>query len=304
VSSPSSPDRPAARTDAPPPQPLDAAAARALATHADPGTLLDVRDDAAFANGHVAGSGHLPAALLAERRTELPPRERAITVLAADGGAARAAAATLAGMGYRDVRFLDAPLATLGDVAASRAPAARLWRPNEFLAAIVARIPRGPAADLAAGAGREATFLALAGFDVEAWDEAPEALAWAADLARRSGAAITTHVANLEARSFALPLERYALLTCFRFLHRPLFPTLVAGLRPGGHLVYETYRVGQERFGRPRRSQFLLRPGELERAFRGLGLEVLRFEEAGAPEGPLTQRLWARKPSSDPRPDA
>ena len=53
------------------------------------------------------------------------------------------------------------------------------------------------------------------------------------------------------------------------------------------------------RFGRPRRAQFLLKPGELERSFRGLGLEVLRFEEAGSEaEGALTQRAWARKPAS------
>ncbi len=281
------------------PRPLDLDGVRTLTALADPGALLDVRDDSAFAAGHVAGSGHVPTALLTARRTELPPRECPVTVLAAEAGAARAAAATLAAMGYRDVRFLDASVEALGDLATSRGAPARLWQPNEFLAGIVDHIPRGAAADLAAGAGREATFLALVGFAVEAWDEAPEALAWAADLARRSGAAITTHVANLEARSFTLPAARYALLTCFRFLHRPLFPVMAAGLAPGGHLVYETYRVGQERFGRPRRAQFLLAPGELDRAFRALGLEVLRFEEAGAPEGPLTQRLWARKPSSD-----
>ena len=261
--------------------------------------LLDVRDAAAFAAGHVAGSGWLPAPLLEERRNELPPRDRPVVVVAADAAAASEAAATLGRLGYRDVAWLDAPPGSLGARAGSTAAPARLWQPNAFLASIVEEIPLGRAADLAAGAGREAVFLALAGFEVEAWDEAPEALARARDHAGREGVALATHVANLEARSFTLPPARYALVTCFRFLHRPLFPVMAAALAPGGHLVYETYRLGQERFGRPRRRQFLLDPGELERSFRALGLEILRFEEAGSEaEGALTQRIWARKPSS------
>ena len=258
-----------------------------------------MRDAAAFSTGHVAGSGSIPAALLEDRRNELPPRDRPVVVVATDAAAARDAAATLSALGYRDAAWLDASLASLGALATATDPPARLWQPNAFLASIVDAIPRGRAADLAAGAGREAVFLALAGFEVEAWDEAPEALARATDHAGREGVALTTHVANLEARSFALPAAHYALLTCFRFLHRPLFSRMAGALAPGGHLVYETYRVGQERFGRPRRAQFLLKPGELERSFRGLGLEVLRFEEAGSErEGALTQRIWARKPET------
>jgi hypothetical protein len=83
---------------------------------------------------------------------------------------------------------------------------------------------------------------------------------------------------------------------CFRFLHRPLFPAMARALRPGGHLVYETYRVGQERFGRPKRPQFLLEPGELAAAFAGLGLEVIRSQEPDPAAGPITSRLWARRP--------
>ena len=300
MSSPSSPEalRPGA-TPRVPARPVDARDFLARLADPDPPALLDVRDDAAFSSGHVAGSGWLPAPFLEERRNELPPRDRPVVVLASDAATARDAAATLSALGYRDAAWLDAPLARLGALVSAMGPPARLWQPNAFLASVVDAIPRGAAADLAAGAGREAVFLALAGFEVEAWDEAPEALARATAHAAREGVAITTHVANLEARSFTLPAERYALHTCFRFLHRPLFRVMAAALAPGGHLVSETYRVGQERFGRPRRPQFLLKPGELERAFRALGLEIVRFEEAGSEaEGPLTQRIWARKPAS------
>lgn len=307
MSSPSSPEAPggtrgvdpgSGATPRVPARPIDAGTLVARLA-ADPPALLDVRNEAAFAAGHVAGSGWLPAQLLEERRNELPPRDRPVVVLAADAATARDAAAAISGLGYRDTAWLDSPLAALGALACETGAPARLWQPNAFLAAIVHAIPRGRAADLAAGAGREAVFLALSGFAVEAWDEAPEALARATDHARREGVALTTLVANLEARSFSLPAAHYALLTCFRFLHRPLFPVMAAALAPGGHLVYETYRVGQERFGRPRRGQFLLKPGELERAFGELGLEILQFEEAGSEaQGALTQRVWARKPET------
>jgi hypothetical protein len=81
---------------------------------------------------------------------------------------------------------------------------------------------------------------------------------------------------------------------CFRYLHRPLFHQIESALAPGGRLVYETFRSGQEKIGRPRRERFLLRPGELESAFPGLVVEhYAELEPAG---GPVTARLLARKP--------
>ena len=86
----------------------------------------------------------------------------------------------------------------------------------------------------------------------------------------------------------------YRLVTVFRYLHRPLFPVIEGALAPGGWLVYETYREGQERFGRPIRARFLLGPGELSSAFPGLS--VVRYEEPEPDGGPVTARLLAFKP--------
>jgi rhodanese-related sulfurtransferase/protein-L-isoaspartate O-methyltransferase len=259
--------------------------------------LLDVRRESEFAAGHLPGSGHLPASELLPRRAELPPRDAPVAVLGADSDEARHAALELEAMGYRDVRWLDAPLAPIGAMPLQLGPPARLWRPAPFLIEVLDAVPRGKAVDLAAGSGREAAYLAERGFDVEAWDAAPEALERAADLARRSGSLLTTVVADLEAQRPPLPEARFALITCFRFLSRRLFPAMARALTPGGHLVYETYRVGQERFGRPKRAQYLLEDGELARAFETLGLEVLRFEEPSPEDGPITARLWAKRPA-------
>jgi SAM-dependent methyltransferase len=192
------------------------------------------------------------------------------------------------------VAWLDAALDRIPGGLADTGPAARMWRPSPFLEQVIGGLPRGRALDVAAGHGRDAVFLALHGFDVEAWDHAPEALAKAEALARRNGVSITPRLRNLESRSLELPESAFALVTCFRFLHRPLLPQLERAVASGGHLVYETFRMGQARFGRPRSPRYLFRDGELARAFPSL--EVVRYEELDAPEGPILARLLARRP--------
>src|SRR5262245_48603406 len=72
-----------------------------LAAAQTPGPLiLDVRDAPAFAAGHFEGSGHLPESEWEARRSELPPREREVIVVAESGAAARAAARHLVLLGY------------------------------------------------------------------------------------------------------------------------------------------------------------------------------------------------------------
>lgn len=268
---------------------------RAPAPDAAPEVILDCRSEEEFARGHLAGSGNVPLADLAARRHELPPRETRVLVVAGDGDAAAHAAETLRTLGYAHVRHLSQPVAEVPGGLADRSPPATLWRPSPFLASLVGHLPRGKALDLAAGAGREAVYLAQHGFTVEAWDHAPEALERAAALAARCGVRIRTRVVDLERTGASLPQGCFNLVTVFRFLHRPLLPAIERALAPGGHLVYETFRRGQERHGRPTHPRFLFWPGELAAAFPGL--EVLHYEESDPPGGPIMARLHARRPS-------
>jgi SAM-dependent methyltransferase len=261
-----------------------------------------VRDGETFARGHLAGSGHLPRRELLERRAELPPRGTGILVVAGSAAEAAEAAAALEAMCYDGVAFLDAPLTEVPGGLADLRPAARLWRPARFLEEalprVLAALPPGrepTALDVASGAGRDAVFLAGHGFAVEARDHAPEALERAQALACRQGVALSTVACDLERAGLPPPERPFDLVICFRFLHRPLFPWMEAAVAPGGWLIYETYRDGQERFGRPRRAHFLLRPGELAVAFPAL--ETVGYEEPDPPEGPVTARLLARRPS-------
>ncbi|MGH7742022.1 MAG: rhodanese-like domain-containing protein [Candidatus Eiseniibacteriota bacterium] len=259
--------------------------------------ILDVRDSTAFARGHLPGSGHLPEAEWETRRSELPARDQPVLVAAESAERAREAAARLRLLGYPEAVALEA---SIGDWAPAldRSAARALWRPSESLRWALERfgadLPRGRAADLASGSGRDAVWLAMQGFQIEAWDRAPESLKRARELAERFGVTLSTVECDLERDRPPLPESRYSLLTCFRFLDRDLPRRMARALMPGGLLVYETFRVGQERFGRPKRMQFLLRPGELAEAFAGL--EVLHSEEPSPAGGPVTSCVVARQP--------
>ena len=64
-----------------------------------------------------------------------------------------------------------------------------------------------------------------------------------------------------------LQARTYSMVLVFRYLHRPLIPAIKQAIKPGGLMVYETYTVGQRKFGKPRSADFLLEPGELKSWF-------------------------------------
>ena len=149
--------------------------------------------------------------------------------------------------------------------------------PSSFLVDHLALLPRGRALDLAMGYGRNAVFLARAGFQVEGVDISPEAVAGALKAAREAGVRLTARVVDLEDGHYAIARGAYDVIVCFNYLHRPLIPAIKQGLRGGGMLVYETFIVDQARFGRPRNPDHLLRHNELLHLFRDF--RCLRYHE-------------------------
>jgi hypothetical protein len=59
---------------------------------------------------------------------------------------------------------------------------------------------------------------------------------------------------------------------------------LLKAVAPGGLLIYETFALAQAALGRPRRPEFLLRPGEL--------LDILRASTDSAPQGSPPSGKW------------
>ena len=261
--------------------------------------LLDARDEAAFARGHPDGSGRISLEELAPRRAELPSRETPVLVVHDSPSRAREAAEALAALGYARVGWLDRPLGEEPLGHGSHAPAARLWSPSPFIEREARRERErrqgaGHALDLACGSGRAAVFLALEGWNAEGWDVDASALDRARALAARHDADARFVQVDLEGAPPPEPVTPFDLIVVVRYLHRPLFPWLERALAPGGVLLCETFREGQERFGPPRRARHLLRSGELPAAFPSLVVEHHEETPAGTP--PLLARLVARRP--------
>lgn len=134
--------------------------------------------------------------------------------------------------------------------------------------------PGGDVLDVACGKGRHTRLFLARGHPVVALDID---LAGIADLAGH--ARLETLEVDLEdGRPFVYARRRFAAVVVTNYLHRPLLPALVAAVRPGGVLIYETFARGQERLGRPRTPEYLLEPGELLEAVRGR-LRVIAYED-------------------------
>jgi SAM-dependent methyltransferase len=150
--------------------------------------------------------------------------------------------------------------------------------------------PGGRVLDVASGAGRHARWLAARGYRVDALDRDAEALATLSDVA-----GVTPRHADIEAGPWPCERDVYAGVVVTNYLHRPLFPDLLAALAPAGVLIYETFAAGNERFGKPSNPAFLLRAGELLDIVRGR-LRVLAYEdlEVQHPRPAMVQRICAR----------
>lgn len=143
--------------------------------------------------------------------------------------------------------------------------------------------------DVAAGLGRHAVALAERGRRVVALDFVEDAVR----VATRRAWGVSGEVWGLVADASALPFADGALdaIITVNFLDRALFATFARLLRPGGHLVAETYTrrhadlVAEGRARAPRNSAYMLEPGELPTLVAPLrviaGREELANDDAG-----------------------
>lgn len=148
----------------------------------------------------------------------------------------------------------------------------------------------GRVLDVACGRGRHLRHLASLGFAVVGVDRDDQALSALAGLQ-----GVEVRVADIEGGPWPFAPGEFDGVVVTNYLHRPLFPHLVAALRPGGILIYETFARGNERYGRPSNPDFLLEPGELLR--RTEPLEVAAFEQGfiSTPKRAVIQRICAAR---------
>ncbi len=163
--------------------------------------------------------------------------------------------------------------------------------PSSWVRRFAPLVPAGgEVLDLACGSGRHARLLAGLGHRVEAVDRD------AAALARLSGVAgVSVRVADLEHAPWPYAGRRFAGIVVANYLHRPLLPLIEGALADAAVLIYETFMVGNERFGRPSNPDFLLHPQELLRVAQAAGLRIVAYEEGevAQPRPAVVQRLCA-----------
>ena len=158
----------------------------------------------------------------------------------------------------------------------------------------------GQVLDLAAGGGRHTALLRSRGYPVLAVDR--DAAALEARFAGDDG--VDIRALDLEDGGPWRLGEGFAGIVVTNYLYRPLLGPMIAALAPGGALLYETFMLGNERFGRPSNPDFLLRPGELLEAALP-ALTVIAFEQGivDRPRPAAIQRIAAIKAAIGPLPD-
>ena len=155
--------------------------------------------------------------------------------------------------------------------------------PSDWVVRWSSLVPQGRVLDLASGGGRHAKFFHGRGFDVVAVDRAAVPVD-----------GINFVQADLEDGSpWPFAGERFAGIVVTNYLHRPLFGAIQNSLGENGVLIYETFMLGNERYGKPSNPDFLLRPGELLQAFAALTPVAFEQGTVERPKPAVVQRLCA-----------
>lgn len=143
--------------------------------------------------------------------------------------------------------------------------------------------------DLAAGSGRHTHLLIARGYRVTAVDRDISGL--------KNIAGAEAIAADLEDGSpWPFGARKFDGVIVTNYLHRPLFPALVACVAPGGTLIYETFARGNERYGKPSNPEFLLTDNELlERTMPDLAVIAYEHRHVEIPRPALVQRIAASR---------
>jgi SAM-dependent methyltransferase len=161
--------------------------------------------------------------------------------------------------------------------------------PSGWVTRFGARVPApGTILDVACGGCRHANWFAGKGHLVTAVDRERPA---------KTLPGVDFVLADIETVHWPFKGRNFAGVVVTNYLYRPLFSQLLQAVAPGGMLIYETFAVGNERYGRPTNPDYLLRSGELLELVRGQ-LNVIAFEDDyhEVPRPAMIQRIAARRP--------
>jgi 2-polyprenyl-3-methyl-5-hydroxy-6-metoxy-1,4-benzoquinol methylase len=148
--------------------------------------------------------------------------------------------------------------------------------PAEILQQHLYLLPRqGQALELACGLGANALLLAEAGLAVDAWDISPVALQKLDRQAQTKGLQINTAAVLIDTDH--LTGKSYDVIVISRFLDRTLCNAIMAALKPGGLLFYQTFTRHKLDKSGPSNPDYLLARNELLQLFAPL--TVIYYQE-------------------------
>ncbi len=134
----------------------------------------------------------------------------------------------------------------------------------------------GDALEIACGMGASALFMAERGLRVRAWDSAVVAIERLQQQATERQLPVTAEVRDsVQAPPAALSCD---VIVVSHFLDRTLFPPLLAALRPGGLLFYQTFIKARIDDTGPRNEAYRLGDNELLTLCQPLRILVYREE--------------------------
>ena len=138
------------------------------------------------------------------------------------------------------------------------------------------RLPAGRALDVACGAGRNAIFLAQAGYKVDAIDISREGLKLARQEAENQGLSINWIEHDLD-QPYRFDTD-YDLIIVMWYVDTGLISRLCDCLAPGGYILCEEHLVTDQEVIGPTSSNYRVAAGVLREAVSGL--DVLLYEES------------------------
>lgn len=149
---------------------------------------------------------------------------------------------------------------------------------------------KGEVLDLACGSGRHGRLFMELGNAVTFVDKN------VADIQDLTGRATIIERDLEDGSSWSFEESCFDVIVVTNYLYRPHLSDMLTSLKDGGVLLYETFALGNEQFGRPRSPDFLLKPGELLE-LASATLQVIAYEH-GIDGEKVVQRICAVKSES------
>ncbi|MET1256697.1 methyltransferase domain-containing protein [Aliikangiella maris] len=275
--------------------------------------IVDLRPDSEYQKGHIKSSSHFPLENLIERVFQLPANSVGLK-LVGNEHELEIGKSILVERGYHIESVLNwrndyLSILERNNLLSEGATSERLWQPSpaveHFLSLIKSSDPAiralfddlnasKCALDIACGAGRDAVYLAMQGWQVSAVDYLPQMLEKLSALSQFHQVSINSFLLDLEKTADALNKipGLFDLVLVVRYLHRPLLNAIKQKIKPGGFIVYHTFMQGSEKIGRPKNPRFLLKKGELASQFSDF--HIISDEIINLPDGRPTNFFIAK----------